>query len=89
MDTLKEAMKTDGEIRQKETEQSRRFLELMSSAVSMMGSPPATPGPSQWPAYYMPSPPVASMSRGIPWPPYGVPPPGAMPPGHTSDQDDN
>ena len=93
---MKESMKTDREARREEKEQTTAFLSLLSNVVTMLRPPPAAPGPSHWPGYYMPPapdiPPASATSP--PWPPsYGVPLPAAPhvpPPDHeSSDDDDN
>ena len=90
VDVLKESMKTDSEARKEEKEQTTAFLGLLSSVASMLRLPPAAPGPSHWPAYYMPPtpdmPPAAATSPGIPWPPYGLPFSGTPQPLTTSRQ---
>ena len=105
LDVMKESMKTDSEARKEEKEQTTAFLGLLSSVISMMRAPPAAPGPSHWPAYYMLStpdmppaaatsldmPPAAATSPGMPWSPYGLTFPGTpQPPDHElSDEADN
>ena len=91
---MKESMRADSEARREEKEQTTAFLSLLSNVVTMLRPPPATPGPSHWPGYYMPPapdmPPASATSP--PWPPYGVPLPVAphvLPPDHESSDEDN